>query len=34
MRARGWRWYVGLVFTVVLVIVLIYPVGQAAGVGR
>jgi hypothetical protein len=27
-------WYVGLVFTVVLVIVLIYLVGQAAGVGR
>jgi hypothetical protein len=31
MRVHGWRWYVGLVMTVVLIILVVYLVGLSSG---
>jgi hypothetical protein len=34
MPRHGWRWYVGLVITVALVLVMLYVVGMESGIGR
>ena len=31
MRIHGWRWYAGLVLTVVLIILVVYLVGLSSG---
>jgi hypothetical protein len=31
MRVHGWRWYAGLVMTVVLIILVVYLVGLSSG---
>jgi len=31
MRVHGWRWYAGMVLTVVLIILVVYLVGLSSG---